>query len=56
MAKDNFLLIGEAENFVAPLIRGEEIYRGMKSGKLAADFLKSIIEGRKSCEEFNKIV
>ena len=54
VAKDNFLLIGEAGNFVDPL-SGEGIFWGIKSGKLAANFLKSIIEKKKSCEEFNKI-
>jgi len=54
IAKDNFLLIGEAGNFVDPL-SGEGIYWGVKSGKLAAEFLKSIIERKKNCEAFNEI-
>jgi len=54
VAKDNFLLVGEAGNFVDPL-SGEGIFWGTKSGKLSANFLKNVIGKGKSCEEFNKI-
>jgi len=56
VAQDNFILIGEAGGFVDPL-SGEGIFWAIKSGKLAADFLKeSITNGEKDCSFFGKIV